>query len=98
MSEKRWWALRAEVGGEIFAVKEKQCLFTSFDFLLAGRNEIEEVEIRPLHQCPCVWELSRAPDATYTDGGRVPDGTNLDRLRRGWCKYCPACGRRLGEP
>lgn len=46
---------------------------------------------------PCPWELQPAPPAVYQGGDAVPDGTNLERLRGGGCKYCPGCGRRLGS-
>ena len=48
----------------------------------------QEVDIRPVHQEPCEWELSDAPGRSMT---------NLEALNNDKHKFCPECGRRLEE-
>lgn len=98
MSET-WWAL--EYADDAPQKAHYQGIIYVFQFASSKEDVVGwkqyAVEIRPLHQDPCPWELQPAPSAVYPGGDAVPDGTNLERLRGGGCKYCPACGRRLGE-
>lgn len=96
MSET-WWAIY--VDGKVFGVlREHDDAEGVVEFEgVCERATIVEAEIRPLHQDQCQWELQPAPSAVYQGGDAVPDGTNLDRLRGGGCKYCPTCGRRVGK-
>ena len=54
-------------------------------------TKAEEVEIRPLHQPECKWELDYCvPPSFHTEGI-----SNLGWLKQEGRNYCPECGRRL---
>lgn len=94
MSEKRWGVYLGDVLFDTWETPE-DAAFVAKEF-----DEVEqpasfiEVEIRPLHQEPCKWELQ------YVFGGYAtkdhPAGiTNLAFSMTQGRKYCPECGRRL---
>ena len=58
-------------------------------------TRVEEVDLRPMVEPPCEWELNPcfADSAEVISGGSIL--THLDWLRAQGHIFCPQCGRRL---
>ena len=82
MSEWKWWAAITE-NNEIVLINPYKR--TEPETKSAPSNKWVEVEIRPVEQPPCEWELQT------DEWGRTVTAELLSNGR----KYCPECGRVL---